>query len=51
MHLEKYLSKFSDIRFSNGVSDNCIKKHFRDVIEVWNKKYFVEEGQKRFLES
>ena len=51
MHLEKYLSKISDIRFSHGVCDNCMEKHFPDVIEVWNKKDFFEDGQKRFLES
>ena len=31
--------------------DNCMEKHFPDVIEVWNKKDFFEDGQKRFLES
>ena len=51
MHLEKYLTKISDIRFSHGVCDNCMEKHFPDVIEVWNKKDFFEDGQKRFLES
>jgi len=25
MHLEKYLSKISDIRFSHGVCDNCME--------------------------
>ena len=34
MHLEKYLSKISDIRFSHGVCDNCMEKHFPDVLEV-----------------
>ena len=51
MHLEKYHSKISDIRFSYGVCDNYMEKHFPDVIEVWNKKDFFEEGQKRFLDS
>ena len=51
MHLEKYLSNISDIRFSHGVCDACMEKHFPDVIEVWNKKDFFEDGQKRFLES
>ena len=51
MHLEKYLSKISDIRFSHGVCDHCMEKHFPDVIEVWNKKDPFEDGQKRFLES
>ena len=35
----------------HGVCDNCMEKHFPDVIEVWNKKDFFEDGQKRFLES
>ena len=30
---------------------HCMEKHFPDVIEVWNKKDFFEDGQKRFLES
>ena len=48
----KYLSKISDIRFSHGVCDNCMEKHFPDVIEVWNKKDFFEDGQKKgFLDS
>ena len=38
MHLEKYLSKVSDIRFSHGVCDICMEKHFPDVVEGWNKK-------------
>ena len=50
-YLEKYLSTISDIRFSHGVYDNCMEKHFLDVLEVWNKKDFFEEGQKRFLDS
>ena len=36
-HLEKYLSKLTDIRFSHGVCDLCMEKHFPDVVEVWNK--------------
>jgi len=28
-----------------------MEKHFPDVIEVWNKKDFFEDGQKSFLES
>ena len=51
MHLEKYLSKISDIRFSHGVCDVCMEKHFPDVVEVWNKKDVFKDGQKRFLNS
>ena len=35
-HLEKYLSKITDIRFSHGVCDVCMEKHFPDVLEVWS---------------
>ena len=51
MHLEKYLTKISDIRFSHGVCDTCMEKHFPDVVEVWNKKDFFEQGQNRYLDS
>ena len=37
-HLEKYLSSISDIRFSHGVCDICMEKHFPDVVDAWNKK-------------
>ena len=37
-HLEKYLSKITDIRFSHGICDVCMEKHFPDVLEVWNKE-------------
>ena len=35
-HLEKYLSKITDIRFSHGICDVCMEKHFPDVLEIWN---------------
>ncbi len=35
-HLEKYLSKITDIRFSHGICDLCMEKHFPDVLEVWS---------------
>ena len=50
-HLEKYLSSVTDMRFSHGVCDRCMEKHFPDVVEVWNKKDVFEEGKRRFLES
>ena len=50
-HLEKYLSSVSDMRFSHGVCDKCMEKHFPDVVEVWNKKDVFKQGQKRFLNS
>tara|TARA_Y100001968_G_scaffold322975_1_gene359944 strand:- start:5734 stop:6069 length:336 start_codon:yes stop_codon:yes gene_type:complete len=34
-HLEKYLSKITDIRFSHGICDSCMEEHFPDVLEVW----------------
>jgi len=33
-HLEKYLSKITDIRFSHGICDSCMEKHFPDILEV-----------------
>ena len=36
-HIEKYLSNNSDIKFSHGVCDSCMERHFPDVVEVWNK--------------
>ena len=41
LHIEKYLTNISDIRFSHGVCDSCMEKHFPDVVEVWNKKDFI----------
>ena len=35
-HLEKNLSKITDIRFSHGICDSCIEEHFLDVLEVWS---------------
>ncbi len=35
-HLEKYLSKITDIRFSHGICDSCMEEHFPDVLEVWS---------------
>tara|TARA_B100001250_G_scaffold358776_1_gene335276 strand:+ start:1618 stop:2232 length:615 start_codon:yes stop_codon:yes gene_type:complete len=35
-HLEKYLSKITDIRFSHGVCDSYMEKHFPDVLEIWS---------------
>ena len=40
-HIEKYLSNVSDIKFSHGVCDSCMERHFPDVVEVWNKKEFM----------
>ena len=42
-HIEKYLAKVSNIRFSHGVCDNCMEKHFPDVVEVWNKTEVCEK--------
>ena len=50
-HLEKYLSSISDIRFSHGVCDSCMEKHFPDVVEVWNKDDFYKKGQERICKS
>ena len=42
-HIEKYLAKVSNIRFSHGVCDNCMEKHFPDVVEVWSKTEVCEK--------
>lgn len=44
-HIEKYLSQVSDIKFSHGVCDKCMEKHFPDVVEVWNKKDLLDLGR------
>ena len=36
-HLEKYLSNVSDIRFSHGICDPCMEKHFPDILEIWER--------------
>tara|TARA_Y100001968_G_scaffold218711_1_gene201382 strand:- start:1274 stop:1579 length:306 start_codon:yes stop_codon:yes gene_type:complete len=33
-NLEKYLSKITDIRFSHGICDSFMEKHFPDALEV-----------------
>ncbi len=40
-HIEKYLSNVSDIKFSHGVCDSCMERHFPDVVEAWNKNNYV----------
>ncbi len=45
-HLEKYLSKISDIRFSHGICDSCMEKHFPDVLEVWSDEKLNSNSQK-----
>ena len=49
-HLEKYLSKISDIRFSHGICDLCMEKHFPDVLEVWTDDKNNLNGQKNKTE-
>ncbi len=34
-HLEKYLSKTTDIRFSHGICNSCMEEDFPDVLEAW----------------
>ena len=45
LHLDRYLSKRTNLNFSHGICDLCIEEHFPDVLEVWQS----EEKQK--LES
>ena len=40
-HIEKYLSNVSDIKFSHGVCDSCMERHFPDVVEAWSKNEYM----------
>ena len=40
-HIEKYLSNVSDIKFSHGVCDSCMERHFPDVVEAWSKNQYL----------
>ena len=40
-HIEKYLSNVSDIKFSHGVCDSCMERHFPDVVEAWSKNQYM----------
>jgi len=40
-HIEKYLSNVSDIKFSHGVCDSCMERHFPDVVEAWSKNEYI----------
>ncbi len=40
-HIEKYLANVSDIKFSHGVCDSCMERHFPDVVEAWNKNQYL----------
>ncbi len=50
-HLEKYLSKITDIRFSHGICDSCMEKHFPDVLEVWSDEKFNLNNQRNSPEG
>jgi len=45
-HLEKYLSKITDISFSHGICDVCMKEHFPDELEVWADEKLNLKNQK-----
>jgi hypothetical protein len=32
--VEKFIEEFSDIEFTHGVCDTCIRKHFPEVADV-----------------
>ena len=40
-HIEKYLSNVSTIKFSHGVCDSCMERHFPDVVEAWSKNEYM----------
>jgi len=35
MHLDKYLSKRSNLNFTHGICDSCIEEHFPEVLDAW----------------
>ncbi len=41
-HLDRYLSKRTNLNFSHGICDSCMEEHFPDVLEVWG----AEEQEK-----
>ena len=38
LHLDRYLSKRTNLNFSHGICDSCIEEHFPDVLEVWQSE-------------
>ena len=40
------LSKITDIRFSHGICDLCMEKHFPDVLEIWSDEKLNLNNQK-----
>ena len=35
MHLDKYLSQRSTLKFTHGICDSCIEQHFPEVLDAW----------------
>ena len=38
MHLDKYLSQRSSLKFTHGICDSCIEQHFPEVLDVWRSE-------------
>lgn len=34
-HLDRYLSRHSNLNFSHGICDSCIEEHFPEVLDAW----------------
>ena len=47
----RYLSKITDIRFSHGICDSCLEKHFPDVLEVLSDEQFNLNNQRNSPEG
>ena len=38
MHLDKYLSQRSSLKFTHGICDSCIEQYFPEVLDVWRSE-------------
>ena len=38
LHLDKYLSKRTNLTFTHGICDACIEQHFPEVLDAWRSE-------------
>ena len=38
LYLDQYLSQRSNLSFSHGICDSCMRDHFPEVVEVWESE-------------
>ena len=41
--LDQYLGERSDLHFSHGICDSCIKEHFPEVLNAWEAEQHADE--------